>query len=233
MSMIARLEIVRNDRGYTGKEMASVLHIDPNSYTSIKKGDRKLHISDVVILKNILNINPSWLIFGEGDRYYDSEIESSKLTILISDAYASYGIDNEIEKDLLSKISTIIVDKIYANYQKRKNQGDRFHIILYKLLQDITYYSGRESLAKNDLIKRLENFDDKSPNLKKVKNSLNSAITQLTTKDCYYILKNPTFYRDLVYKKISSDNKKMIENKRIVVKPFYAPFKWFSKLPKI
>lgn len=233
MNIIARLEMVRIEMGMNGKEIAKILKIDPNSYSSIKKGKRKLKVSELEILKDILRLNPIWLMFGDGDKYYDSKIQSSKLVLLINDAYVSYKVDADIEKNILSKIATIIIDKIYVNYQYRKNQGERFHYILFKILQNITYYTGRELTAKEDLMKMLHNFDDRSPNLIKVKNSLDSAITKLTTKDCYYILKNPEIYMGLVYQKISIDSKKMIENTNIILKPFYTPLKWFSKPPKI
>jgi len=232
MSIITRLEVVRVALELSNKDMAAIMKIDPNTYSSLKSGKRKLQVEELSIIKDKLNISPAWLLFGDGDRFYNSKIQSSKLTLLIADAYASYDIDLSVEESLLLEIANKILIKIYLKYNYKNHQGEHFHLILFKILRDVKYYTGRENNAKENLLKIIKEFNDKTPNLKKVKVSISLIIETLSSKDCFYILQNSNLYTDLVYKKISIDNKKMIENDNIFLKPLYAPFKWYLNLPE-
>jgi len=231
MSIVARLETIRESLKKSGKEFAHILEIKEQTYSSIKKNNRKISINEIKILKEKLNISSNWLIFGEGEMYLTSEINLNNLIDLINDSKIIYNIDINIDRILIEKISDKIIYKIYKDYKFYDDNGDRFNFLLYNILIEINFYIGRKETAKEDFINIIKKFDDGSPFLKKIKDNILNIVEKLNNEDCFYILKYKQFFLKKIYNKISENNRKIIENKSTLLKPIYAPIKYFFNLP--
>ena len=159
-------------------------------YNNLEHNNRKLQLQDLVILKHRFNINPNWLIFGEGNIYYE---ENPYLINLILD-FRQYGGETDIVKrEIIKKI----LEKFYKQekflflFKKKSHKfGNRPYYILIKILKSSSF-NGAMNGAKNFLRNTIEEFHDKSPYLKDVKKALYSLLINISNKDCYYLLQNP------------------------------------------
>ena len=77
-----RLKDAREEIAKTQVKMAQEFNVSKQIYNNIEQAKRRLQIDEVVILKNRFNIDPNWLICGEGhmtivENYTDLEISDS------------------------------------------------------------------------------------------------------------------------------------------------------------
>lgn len=69
----SRLEEIRLELGLKQKEMAGAMGITPGYYSDIKagKGKANLRKEHLISLRMQYNVNPGWVLTGEGEPYLD------------------------------------------------------------------------------------------------------------------------------------------------------------------
>ena len=173
-----RLQEIRKELKLTQEDIRKKLNLSSKqTYSSIEKGRRKLHIDEVSIYKNLFNINPNWLLFGEGNQEYIENIKESELVNLIVD-FRSYGGEVDIVKiEIIKKILSKFYQDEYwllSIIKMNHSYGNRFHTLLINILKSVDLKDIDLSDTKNGyktyLHNKIEYFDNKStllPALKK------------------------------------------------------------------
>lgn len=188
-----RLKEAREKIGKTQVEMAKEFNYSKQIYNNLEQVKRRLQVEEVAFLRNRFNIDPNWLICGDGNMNVVENPKINELNNLILD-FRQYGGEIDIVK---REIIKIILEKFYKQkkffflFNKKSHKfGNRPHFIFIKVLKSYKF-EGSIAEAKNFLRDKIEEFDDKSAFLKDVKKELYSLLENISNKDCYYILKNP------------------------------------------
>ena len=200
-----RLKDAREEIAKTQVKMAQEFNVSKQIYNNIEQAKRRLQIDEVVILKNRFNIDPNWLICGEGHMTIVENPKINELNNLILD-FRQYGGEVDIVR---REIIKIILEKLYKQekffflFRKKSHKfGNRPHFIFIKVLKSYKF-EGSINEAKNFLRDKIEEFNDKSSFLKDVKKELYSLLENISNKDCYYLLKN----RDITIEEIKLKEK--------------------------
>lgn len=188
-----RLKETRQKIGKTQVEMATEFNLSKQIYNNLENAKRRLQIEEVALLKNRFNIDPNWLIFGEGNMRIEENENKFELTNLILD-FREYGgevdlVRREIVKKILEKFYK--QEKLFWIFKKKSYKfGNRVHFVFIKILKSYKY-TGSEADSKNYFRDKIEEFYDTSDFLRGVKNELYALFENLDNKDCFYLLKNP------------------------------------------
>lgn len=161
-----RLRQVRTELEKNQVEMGKVLDMTKQAYGPLEKGTRKIHIKEIQILKKKYDINPNWLLFGEGNKKNIPNIKEKELVDLILD-FRQYGGEADLVRQEITKI---ILSKLYKKkkwlyiFKKKHSYGNRIHFTLIKILDKIKH-NGLEIYAKNSLKDEIKKHDGKLSHL--------------------------------------------------------------------
>jgi len=205
-----RLIQIREEFGKTQVEMSKSFGVFKQTYGTIEKGTRQIHIREIKILKDDFNINPSWLLFNEGTRDYISSEKQKELIDLILDFRAYGGEVDLVKREIVKKIlSKFYAKKDWLFFFKRGHKNEnRVHYAFIRVLSTLKY-DGLEDNAKNYIRDKIEEFNDNSPFLSDVKKELYSLLENISNKDCYYLLDDTEFTRQEIKNRITSIDIKM------------------------
>jgi len=199
-----RLEQFREKFGITQKDMEAKLgyHSNGTIISNIEKGSRKLCSKDLISLKTKYNLNPNWLLTGEGEQKYYDQKEHELITLILD--YREYG--GEVNY-VIEKILTKILDKFYAKEYyffiiPKFKYGNRLHYVLMGILQT-SEFEGGEKDSKNYFRDLIEKFELDYCCLKEIKKELYSMLENLDERDCNYILKHTDTTISLILQRIS------------------------------
>lgn len=75
-----RLEQIRKELGLNKAQMAQIMGLTPSYYSHILKGQGKanLRMEHVERLLEFANVNPVWLLTGEGEKYVAAAVEAGQ-----------------------------------------------------------------------------------------------------------------------------------------------------------
>lgn len=207
-----RLKYIRKKLNLTQEVLAKEMKVSKQTYSTIEQNNRKLHIEEVIILKNTFNINPNWLLLGLGDEEYITNIKESELVNLILDFRRSYDGEVDIVKiEIIKKILLKFYQQEYSILGIPKqfhSVGNRLHAYFIRILES-TNFSGLEEESKNYLRKQIEEYADKPRLQLEIKKELYSLLANINNKDCSYILKNKDITIRLIDQKIPAIDKKI------------------------
>lgn len=69
-----RLKLLRHTLDMTQSQFAEIMGITQSTYAYIEKGHRaSITLDQLLILHNKLDINPNWVLLGEGDMYMSEQ----------------------------------------------------------------------------------------------------------------------------------------------------------------
>jgi transcriptional regulator with XRE-family HTH domain len=71
-----RLKLVRKSLKLTQKQLADIIGISQGFYANIEKSRYKIDHEHIIQLSNNFNINPTWLLTGEGEMFLDKNNDS-------------------------------------------------------------------------------------------------------------------------------------------------------------
>jgi transcriptional regulator with XRE-family HTH domain len=200
-----RLKYAREDIGLTQVEMAKEFNVSKQIYNNIEQAKRRLQIEEVAVLKYSFNLDPNWLIFGEGKMKIEDNIHKVELINLILD-FRQYGGEVDIVK-------TEIIKKILSKLLHRKKLLKIIpipsllgHHITYAWMRILinSNFTDIEKNAKNYLRDQIEAIQSKNPLLLEIKKTLYSMLENVNSKDCYYLLTNRGIAANQVLDKINS-----------------------------
>lgn len=187
-----RITKIREKLNMTKSKMAEELDIVKQTYYTLELGTRKLQIEELKTLKNKFNINPIWIISGEGEMLIENNNKIVELTNLILD-FRHYGgevdlVRNEIVKQILAKLFS---RKKLLKIIPIPNSifGDR---ILYAFMHILinSNFLDNEQNAKNYFRDQIESFDHENRLLSsEVKKTLYAMLERINCKDCFYLLR--------------------------------------------
>jgi transcriptional regulator with XRE-family HTH domain len=210
-TVIERLKSIRKEFQLTQDELAAILGMSKQTYSTIELNKRKIHVDEIIKLHSKFNINPNWLLLGYGNLEYNENYREVELMNLILD-YRYYG--NEVDavrKEIIKKILLKFYEQKY-NYiglpQYIHIYGHRLNSTFIKILES-TNFSDVEENAKNYLRDKIEKYQNKSPFLLGIKKELYLLVENIDNKDCNYILKNVDTTISLIDQKISILDKKI------------------------
>ncbi len=93
------LKKLRKHLGFNQTKMADKLGISQTHWANIETGKRNLTSENILILKEVFNISPNWLLLGKGEMFLD---ESSNITPDSNlDAYIEAKVHQVLEKKFL------------------------------------------------------------------------------------------------------------------------------------
>lgn len=200
-----RLKNAREEIGLTQVEMAKEFNVSKQIYNNIEQAKRRLQIEEVAMLKHRFNLDPNWLIFGEGKMKMEDNIHKVELINLILD-FRQYG--GEVDM-----VKTEIVKKILSKLLHRKKLLKIFpipsllgHHITYAWMRILinSNFMDIEKNAKNYLRDQIEAIQSKNPLLPEIKKTLYSMLENVNSKDCYYLLTNQKIAAKQVLEKVNS-----------------------------
>ena len=116
-SKISRLEQVRAELGLTKAQFAQAMGITANYYTHIsnENGKGNLRLEHLESLLHSQNINPGWIMTGEGNKYLSEDVGvKPKVTATILKAVVSEGFPKGWEKTWLSKVLDSVCEKVVS-----------------------------------------------------------------------------------------------------------------------
>lgn len=66
-----RLKLIRQNQNLSQLEFAKILGVSQSYYANIERGRYSLKIDFIICIKNKFNINPTWLLTGEGPMWLE------------------------------------------------------------------------------------------------------------------------------------------------------------------
>lgn len=102
MNIASRLKRARKSRGYTQDALANKIGVSRGVISNIEYGKTEPQALVADAICNVLGINESWLILGQGDMENNSNLEKS--TKLLSEIYDSAKELSEEEQDYILDI---------------------------------------------------------------------------------------------------------------------------------
>ncbi len=203
--IISRLEFVQKEKKLNDAEFAINMNITRQTFYKIKNNKRLLHIDQVISLKENLNINPNFILLGEGQASFIEELYYFKNKELFDDFYKYDGTSDILKQYILAHI----LDKLYAKKTflvklglKDNKYGNKLHCFLIKVLKENIFVEKKENakiFLKDAILKSPQSLHLKE----KVQNELIKMLENLDQTDCYYILQNRKLTIDIIYEKIN------------------------------
>jgi len=132
-----RLQEYREKLGITQKAMETKLGYSSNGtiVSNIEKGSRKICSKDLINLMTKYNLNPNWVLTGEGEQKYYDQREHELITLILD--YREYGgeVDYVIERILTKILEKFYRKEYYLFIIPKIRYGNRLHYVLMKILQ--------------------------------------------------------------------------------------------------
>ena len=196
-----RIKKIREKLNMTKSKMAEELDIVKQTYYTLELGTRKLQIEELKTLKNKFNINPIWIISGEGEMLIENNNKIVELTNLILD-FRHYGgevdlVRNEIVKQILAKLFS---RKKLLKIIPIPNSifGDHIPYALMQILTNSNFLDNEKN-AKNYFRDQIESFNKAGgPMPSEVKKTLYAMLEKIDCKDCFYLFK----YKEIAAKQL-------------------------------
>jgi transcriptional regulator with XRE-family HTH domain len=85
--MGVRLKAIRDDLGLKQVPFAEALEISQSAYNSYERGQRELPTSVLCRLLTKFRVDPTWMLFGKGDRYRVDPLDRFFHTEMIVTSY--------------------------------------------------------------------------------------------------------------------------------------------------
>lgn len=206
-----RLIEIRQDSKMTQEEMGKLLKVSKQTYQTIEKGQRKLHIEEIGIYKYQFDINPNWLLFGEGSKKNSDNSSEEKLINLILD-FRSYGGEADLVRTEIVKM--ILFKDFFPQFYKNifpsslKSYGNRTIYALLRMLRK-SEFKGLQKDAKHYLYDLVEEYKHDKFFLLGIKQEIYIIIEKLDSRDCYYLLINKEVAMKILLSKISYLDRKV------------------------
>lgn len=194
-----RLREFRKDLGMSGKVFGEKIGLSKTMLSDREQGKRNILVEDIYKIKQEFNVNPNWLILGEGKKNLCDNEENQELIDMISQSSDSELYVDFMKKDIINKIITkLFFDETIYNtlFLQKIKYENKYISIFVNILQNLNTCSSKSH--KDYLLKIIEEYKDEASSTKEVKKVLFSLVSGLTEKDCFYLVDNKNITIDTV-----------------------------------
>jgi len=201
-NLTQRLKKFRQEHNFTQEQFGKQLDINKQIYNNIEKNRRTLHLDELIKLKNRFNVNPNWLLTGEGEVLYTSEKDFQLIELILD--YREYGgeIDYVLERILVKILDKFYKRKYILKVIPRMKYANRLHYVLMYILKQSSF-NGKMTEAKKYFLNEVEKFHWQNYRfVEKIKKEIYVMSENLTDKDCYYLLKHKGIAMRIILNKI-------------------------------